>query len=183
MNNLKGQTFNRLTVIERVGSGKYGAKWLCKCSCGNETIAYGYLMKIGQVKSCGCLRRKDDVITHDIHFITDDGLLNLQAGIVKQAADDWRVGNKEDKMALEKWFLSEWGQALSDYTGEAIIRNLKKECPTEETESVDVRDDIWEPLNICGGYYDAYKCKKCGHLIIVEDALDLPSYCKKCEGR
>lgn len=37
--NLIGQNFGRLTVIERVPNDKRRhAQWLCKCSCGNEKI-------------------------------------------------------------------------------------------------------------------------------------------------
>lgn len=44
-----------------------------------------------------------------------------------------------------------------------------------------IDDDIWEQLDSKGAYYDGYRCKKCGAVIIVEDAIDLPSYCKECE--
>ena len=65
---LTGQTFNRLTVVGRdierdqkernengVRSGN--AHWLCKCSCGNENLVSvtGYALKSGSTKSCGCL--------------------------------------------------------------------------------------------------------------------------------
>lgn len=45
------------------------------------------------------------------------------------------------------------------------------------------KDDIWEQLDNRGAYYDGYKCRKCGTVIVVEDAIDLPSYCKECEKR
>jgi hypothetical protein len=44
-----------------------------------------------------------------------------------------------------------------------------------------IDDDIWEQLDNRGAYYDGYRCKKCKTIIIVEDALDLPCYCKECE--
>lgn len=31
--------------------------WLCKCSCGNETIVVGTSLTRGYTKSCGCLRK------------------------------------------------------------------------------------------------------------------------------
>ena len=55
---LKGKTFNRLTVIERVDSDKKGqSMWLCKCDCGTVKIIQGYCLKKGLTKSCGCLQR------------------------------------------------------------------------------------------------------------------------------
>jgi hypothetical protein len=46
---LKGQRFNRLIVVEKVGS-----LWKCKCDCGGETIAQAYDLINGKVQSCGC---------------------------------------------------------------------------------------------------------------------------------
>lgn len=45
------------------------------------------------------------------------------------------------------------------------------------------KDDIWEKLDNSRAYYDGYRCRKCGTVIVVEDYLDLPSYCKECEKR
>ena len=42
-------------------------------------------------------------------------------------------------------------------------------------------EDIWEPLDNRGAYYDVYKCRNCGTVIVVADYCELPSYCKECE--
>lgn len=65
---LTGQTYGRLTVIERTGSyrprGKYGKHseplWRCLCDpklggCGRETFVIAHNLKNGSTKSCGCL--------------------------------------------------------------------------------------------------------------------------------
>jgi len=54
---LTGRRFGRLTVIKRsYPNSKYGrARWLCKCTCGNEIIIIGHNLKNGNTKSCGCL--------------------------------------------------------------------------------------------------------------------------------
>ena len=71
--NLIGQTFGRLTVIERVDNKrkKRGARWLCKCSCGNLHEASGNSLTQGLVKSCGCLfanMRKKPLGMSDVEF-------------------------------------------------------------------------------------------------------------------
>jgi len=54
---ITGKTFGRLIVIERHGRAKNGnALWLCKCSCGNTSVADSYGLRHGVTKSCGCLR-------------------------------------------------------------------------------------------------------------------------------
>ena len=53
LNDLTGQRFGRLTVLERTE-----LKWLCKCDCGNKKIVAGGHLVSGDTKSCGCLRIK-----------------------------------------------------------------------------------------------------------------------------
>lgn len=50
--NLTGQQFNLLTVLEYLGN----STWLCQCSCGNQTQVRTSSLKSGKTKSCGCLR-------------------------------------------------------------------------------------------------------------------------------
>ena len=70
-NDLTGQHFGRLTVIERAGSyrarGKYEKPcepmWRCLCDptlggCGNETFVISHNLKTGRTRSCGCLRNE-----------------------------------------------------------------------------------------------------------------------------
>lgn len=56
---------SKVTVIRRVDNevmknGKHYARYLCKCSCENETefIARGSSLRDGNTKSCGCLARE-----------------------------------------------------------------------------------------------------------------------------
>ena len=52
----QGNIFGYLTLIEPVGKLKNGTiTWKCKCKCGKETIVPSSRVKIGAVKSCGCL--------------------------------------------------------------------------------------------------------------------------------
>lgn len=52
-----GQQFGGLTVIQYQGyNNQSGAKWLCKCACGNEVELNGRVLSNGKVKDCGCLK-------------------------------------------------------------------------------------------------------------------------------
>lgn len=60
-NDLIGQRFGRLTVIERdfnVKNKKLGAFWRCKCDCGNEKTIRASALKSGATQSCGCLNKE-----------------------------------------------------------------------------------------------------------------------------
>ena len=59
VNDLIGQKFNRLTVLEKVGKNKYNkALWLVRCDCGKEKVIVGNALRNGDTKSCGCLRKE-----------------------------------------------------------------------------------------------------------------------------
>lgn len=59
---LKGKKFGKLTVIKQVpkpeGKKSNGTYWLCRCDCGNDKVALGFLLNRGSVTSCGCERKK-----------------------------------------------------------------------------------------------------------------------------
>ena len=55
---LSGKKFNRLTIIgfdKRSGSLYY---WKCRCDCGKIKSVQANALKIGRIKSCGCLNRE-----------------------------------------------------------------------------------------------------------------------------
>lgn len=59
---IRGQKFDRLTVLERVdGKSKIGTVfWLCECACGKKTIVNtnSLTRTSGGTKSCGCLHKE-----------------------------------------------------------------------------------------------------------------------------
>ncbi len=53
-----GNVYNKLTVLEFVGTTKGGdSSWLCRCECGNTTVVARGHLKNESIKSCGCHRR------------------------------------------------------------------------------------------------------------------------------
>jgi len=65
---ITGQVFGRLTVLGRAGShvqpnGTKRPTWLCRCSCGEETVVQGCRLKSGNTSSCGCLHAEKSADT------------------------------------------------------------------------------------------------------------------------
>lgn len=56
--NLTGQKFNRLTAIKDVGTRHRRRLWLCQCDCGKTAKVVAGMLKIGKIKSCGCLNKE-----------------------------------------------------------------------------------------------------------------------------
>lgn len=50
-----GQVFSRLIVVRKLPQG-----WLCRCSCGKQVVTYQCNLRLGRVKSCGCLKIEID---------------------------------------------------------------------------------------------------------------------------
>ena len=59
-NDLTGQIFGRLTVIERseMSDPYTGRLWKCQCSCGNVAYVSTGRLTTGNNRSCGCLARE-----------------------------------------------------------------------------------------------------------------------------
>lgn len=59
---ITGQTFGRLTVLELTNKQNNDNRWLwkCQCSCEKHSIVYTSMHKLksGNTKSCGCLQRE-----------------------------------------------------------------------------------------------------------------------------
>jgi len=68
INDIVGQKFGRLTVIEDSGKRRHrGTIWRCKCSCGNIHNVRHDRLKSGNTKSCGCLRKEKTSLKKFIH--------------------------------------------------------------------------------------------------------------------
>jgi len=60
---LVGQRFGRLLVTAHVSDPKRPGRttWRCVCDCGRTTHAQGSFLAHGQIKSCGCLAKRNAV--------------------------------------------------------------------------------------------------------------------------
>ena len=86
---LRGQKFERLTIIKRVGSAPNGsATWLCKCECGIEKVIRGDLLRDGNTRSCGCLNKE----TASKSFRKDSGLSSMRQLIINYKGSARRRG-------------------------------------------------------------------------------------------
>ncbi len=58
-----GKKYNHLTVLEYVGVDKrHQALYKCQCDCGNIKIIRGAKIKNGEIKSCGCIKSKGELL-------------------------------------------------------------------------------------------------------------------------
>lgn len=68
---MTGKTFNRLTVVKRSHVDKDNfIVWECICACGNTHFARAYPLKMGSIKSCGCLNNELRNIRRTTHGLS-----------------------------------------------------------------------------------------------------------------
>lgn len=73
---LTGQKFGRLTAVLHNGN-----KWLCKCDCGNETLAKTGNLNNGHTQSCGCLQRERSALAATRHSLVGTRAYHSWAGM------------------------------------------------------------------------------------------------------
>ena len=56
--NLTGRTFERLTVLSRVGTRNGSPLWNCLCSCGNYVEVTTRSLITQNTRSCGCIHKE-----------------------------------------------------------------------------------------------------------------------------
>lgn len=62
VHDLTGQKFGLLTVIGIKDTDTKKTYWVCQCDCGNMKEVRSDSLLCGAIKSCGCLKRKQDKI-------------------------------------------------------------------------------------------------------------------------
>lgn len=55
---LLGQRFGKLVVIDKAETKKGKRRWECLCDCGNKIIVPGNRLKQGGARSCGCAQKE-----------------------------------------------------------------------------------------------------------------------------
>lgn len=79
---LIGKKFGRLTVIERLeNNSRGGTVWNCQCDCGNIKIADGERLRLGKVKSCGCLLMDVARVKNFKHGLHGSKIYNVWKGM------------------------------------------------------------------------------------------------------
>lgn len=115
--NLIGQTFGYLTVIERGNdyvspAGHAASTWKCKCVCGKVVTLPQNRLKNGGVKSCGCMK---STMISDTKKGTNKYDLSGEYGIGYDDSGREFYFDLEDynKIKDYKWYINENGYAVS----------------------------------------------------------------------
>ena len=121
MIDLTGQTFSRLTVIQRgENTSKGQARWICRCVCGNETQVFGSALRNGHSRSCGCLKDETTVARNTTHGHATHGIsptYHTWSGMIARCTNpkhrDYKRYGKRGITVCERW-LNSFADFLAD---------------------------------------------------------------------
>ena len=149
--NLVGQRFGRLTVVEKMPSPKnrHGPYWKCGCDCGNEIVTRQYSLKCGETKSCGCLHKdicKNLGISlkkHNIYDLTGE----FGKGYTSKGEEFWFDKEDYDKIKDYCWYYNKNGYVIANVKPKSIfLHRLVLGIPFKEKGVDQDVDHIIRPL-------------------------------------
>ena len=131
--NLIGQRFGKLVVIEQAEnyvspSGGQRRRWLCKCDCGETTIAITDNLKRGRHQSCGACRAR----ALDASLRTHDGSHDRLYGVwlnMKNRCYNTNVRSYKDYGGRGIIVCSEWLNDYAEFKKWAISAGYDETAP------------------------------------------------------
>lgn len=113
---ITGHRFGRLVAIQYAES-KNGARWLCVCDCGKETITSTRSLRYGSTKSCGCgskeqavantnLGRAKRAVPYPHARKLKDLLSNMMARCMDQKNKRWKNYGGRGIKVCHEWLVS-----------------------------------------------------------------------------
>ena len=126
LDDITGQKFNRLTVIDFSHFDSGGAVWNCVCDCGNEAKVRGTHLRSGYTKSCGCYGAERRLEGITIHGLSSSRTYGIWSGMMRRCYQEYTFeyksyGGRGIKVC-ERWhdvknFIEDMGDApSSDYS-------------------------------------------------------------------
>lgn len=115
--------------------------WLCRCDCGQETVASAGGLTSGRTQSCGCLRRELVAAKNRRHGLAKSAEYEAWCGMKRRCASSHRQDFKNyGARGIE--VCSRWLESF-----EAFIADMgPKPGPSFSIERID-NDGIYEPGN------------------------------------
>lgn len=150
---LTGQTFGRLKVIRRAPNRGKQTYWACECNCGEHTLKEyrGGDLKNGHVKSCGCLKRENDIrliaeynhsCGNELHDMYDTRLYSIWTSMKKRCLNE-NCDRYKDYGERGIEICDEWKNSFKSFYSWAINNGYRDDLSIERKDN----DEGYNPDN------------------------------------
>jgi len=102
-----GDRYNRLAIIREVEKIHNTRTFLCKCDCGNERSITLIQLRLGQTKSCGCLKNEIFIKRNTIHNLSRTDLYRVWTAMkqrcLNKSCDAYKYYGGRGITACDDW--------------------------------------------------------------------------------
>lgn len=155
---LVGQTFGRLTVIERSRNEKGVSTWRCRCSCGGITEVATARLRSGHTRSCGCLKADPTEFKRPVGRPT---LYNIDA-YIGQEFGFWTVigfAHRDERSRNQYWTCRCRCGVEKPVSSTNLLRGISTKCADcADIESRGAQNPMWTgSAHIPGTYFNSLR--------------------------
>ena len=127
-----GQTFEYLTVIEKVDCKNKNARFKCKCVCGNETIVEGVKLRRGETKSCGCKRGRLKVKKMGTHGETKSRIYKIWHSMKSRCQYDFKGSERYYGRGIK--VCAEWSDSFEAFRDWALANGYRDDLTLDRID-------------------------------------------------
>lgn len=134
---LTGQKFGMLTVIGIAPDSKGKTYWICQCDCGNVKAVRSDSLQTGAIKSCGCLKKRQDQINltaNHSHKMSGTRIYNIWQGMKRRCnnphdARYFRYGGRGIKLCTQ------WENSFESFFAWAIENGYREDLTIDRIDN------------------------------------------------
>lgn len=131
--NIAGATFGRLTVIAEAPKLGHKRRVLCRCSCGATKLVQVCKLRIGEIKSCGCLKRELTVQRYEVPVGTTFGNLTV-------IGPSRRRTSKGEAYVIARCRCGKEREAMGKYLRAGLVCDCGRRCAGATTRKRALRE-------------------------------------------
>lgn len=128
---MAGMRYGMLTVVKehsqyQTNCGCTKTRWECVCDCGATKVIEGSLMRAGQTRSCGCLRKKVVSEQNTKHGLSNSRVYNIwrtmKARCIRKTCDRYKWYGGVGVSVCDEWgeFSAFYKWAIENGYGESL---------------------------------------------------------------